>query len=414
MKKIFKLLMLLFIFYLFIQIIFNIFSKGYETKYEVDKFKVYEKRIKKTKNEIDNYYFEITKEGKTFSFQTNDNISSTQQVIKEIKYFKDDNYECVLPIAKNDKIISDILCEKNGIYYNYDVLTSKDRELDKFAESLSKYRESFKSDDKVLKSDTNITVYNNIESDQYLGLEYYKGIYLLTKKNGYTNSQIFTKDIYSKELSTFINDNYVVADYNEEYDFRKFYVINLKNHTKTTITSDKKISMYSYIQGVVNNSIYIIDITNKLQYEVDIKNKTVTIVGNEKNGIKKYKNGNWEKASVYEAINNKLYFDEYEKMYNGTEYARVDNIGGDKSGYYYLYKLNNNNYDVYRINKQNDNNITYLFTTDDIEHVCYDFDTVVYKYDKYIKIYSNLTGNKKLAQYDEVEFNKSLKFDYTR
>ena len=101
-------------------------------------------------------------------------------------------------------------------------------------------------------------------------------------------------------------------------------------------------------------------------------------------------------------------------MYNGIQYSRVDNIGGEKSGYYYLYQNNGNNYDVYRINKQNENYKTYLFTTDDIENIVYDFDSVIYKSDKYIKKYSDLTGNKKIAQYDEVEFNKSLKFNYTR
>ena len=414
MKKLFRLLILLFFIYLLIQILFNIFSKGYETKYEVDDFKILEKRLKRTKGEIDNYYFEITKDDITFSIQTKTDISSSQQVIKEVKYFNDGNYICILPITKDDGIISDILCEKDGIYYNYNSLVSKDSKLDEFASDLSKYRDTFNESDEVIKSDTNISVYNNIESNQFFGLEYYKGIYLINNKNGYINVQLFKKDVYEKELSTFVGDNYVVADYNEEYEFRKFYVTNIKTQKKSTITFDKKISMYSYIQGVVNNSIYIIDTANKLQYEVDVKKQTVTIVGNENNGIKIYKNGTWEKGNIYDAINAKLYFNNIETMYNGIQYSRVDNIGGEKSGYYYLYQNNGNNYDVYRINKQNENYKTYLFTTDDIENIIYDFDSVIYKSDKYIKKYSDLTGNKKIAQYDEVEFNKSLKFNYTR
>ena len=414
MKKLFRLLILLFFFYLLIQILFNIFSKGYETKYEVDNFKILEKRLKRTKGEIDNYYFEITKDDITFSIQTKTDISSSQQVIKEVKYFNDGNYICIFPITKDDEIISDILCEKDGIYYNYNSLVSKDSKLDEFASDLSKYRDTFNESDEVIKSDANISVYNNIESNQFFGLEYYKGIYLLNNKKGYINVQLFKKDVYEKELSTFVGDNYVVADYNEEYEFRKFYVTNIKTQKKSTITFDKKISMYSYIQGVVNNSIYIIDTANKLQYEVDVKKQTVTIVGNENNGIKVYKNGTWEKGNIYDAINAKLYFNNIETMYNGIQYSRVDNIGGEKSGYYYLYQNNGNNYDVYRINKQNENYKTYLFTTDDIENIVYDFDSVIYKSDKYIKKYSDLTGNKKIAQYDEVEFNKSLKFNYTR
>ena len=212
MKKLLKLFIALFAFYLFTQIMFNIFSKGYETKYEVDKFKIYEKRLKRTKNEIDNYYIEITKNNKTFSFQTNENISKVEQVIKEVKYFKDDKYECVLPILKDGKVISDILCENQGTYYNYKSIANKDDELDKFASKLSKYRTSFNENNEVIKSDNNITVYNNIDDNHFLGLEYYKGIYLVNKKHGFKNNKLFKKDIYSKELSTFVKDNYVARN----------------------------------------------------------------------------------------------------------------------------------------------------------------------------------------------------------
>ena len=113
----------------------------------MDEFKILEKRLKRTKGEIDNYYFEITKDDITFSIQTKTDISSSQQVIKEVKYFNDGNYICILPITKDDGIISDILCEKDGIYYNYNSLVSKDSKLDEFASDLSKYRDTFNESD---------------------------------------------------------------------------------------------------------------------------------------------------------------------------------------------------------------------------------------------------------------------------
>ena len=59
MRKLLKLLLLLFIFYLLFQFIFNIFSTGYKIEYQVDEFEVTETITKKTKGEHDNYYFEI-------------------------------------------------------------------------------------------------------------------------------------------------------------------------------------------------------------------------------------------------------------------------------------------------------------------------------------------------------------------
>ena len=414
MSKLIKLFIILFVLYILFEIAFNFFSKGYETKYKIDDFKVTEKRVKMINNEMDNYYFEIEKNDKVFSIQTFKKISNSQKVIKEIKSFKDEKYECILPIMKDDIVVSDIICENNNIYYYYNTLKGTDSNLDSFANTLASYRKNFEESDKVIKSDININAYDNFEDEIFLGIEYYKGLYIIDKRDGYRKNQLFEKDVYTKDLSVFINGNYVVADYNQKYEFHDFKIINLKTYKESTITSDKMISMYSYIQGIVDNSFYIIDTSNKLQYEVDMKTKTVTIIGNEKNGIKVYKNGRWEKGSMYDAIKDKVLFKESNRIFNDVEYARVDKAGNELSGYYYVYKKNNDNYDAYRINVQDDSKWLYLFSTDNIDEVLYDKDYVFYKDGTFIKYYSDLTGSKKLAEYDEVSFNKSLKFSFSR
>ena len=57
---------------------------------------------------------------------------------------------------------------------------------------------------------------------------------------------------------------------------------------------------------------------------------------------------------------------------------------------------------------------TYLFSTKNIDEIVYNDDYVVYMDGNLIKYYSDLTGSKKLAEYDEVSFNKSLKFSFSR
>lgn len=414
MKKLVRLLIALFAFYIVFEMLFNVFSKGYVSEYKVDGFKVLEKRVKRTKGESDNYYFEISNDELSFNIQTMKNLSKQENVIKEIKYFEDNNYKCILPITKQDKVFSDIVCKGNDGYYNYNSIKGKDSELDVFANNLSNYRTTFSVSDKVIKSDSYISIYDNLEDDFNLGLENYKGVYLVNKKDGYINDELFTKDIYTKDISGFVNGNYVVADYKEEYEFRKFYVVNIKTHRQSTIISDKKISMYSYVQGIVGDSLYILDTSNKVQYEVDIKTKTVTIVGNESRGIKYYQNGEWSNVSIYSAIDNHLMFNPINKEYNGNYYDRVDHVGGNLSGYYYVYIKKGNKYDAYKINVQNPDYKIYLFTTDYIDNVVYDNDYVFYKDENYIKYYSDLTGVKTIAKYDEVNFNKSLKLSFTR
>lgn len=412
MKKLFKLLIILFVVYFLSEIIFNHFSKGYESTYKIDGFKVTEKRVKRTKDEKDNYYFEIRKKDSIFSIQTYKNLSKQQNVLKTIKYFKNDEYECIFPITKKDKAITDIICIKNNKYYYYNSLANKDNDLDRFAKTLAKYRIDFENKLDILKSDSYITLYSNI-SDMTLGIENYKGLYIISK-SGLKNIELFDNDIYKKDISFFTKDFYIVADYNETFDFHNFYVVNLKNGKKFKIVSNNKISMYSFIQGSIDNKVYLLDTSNKKQYEIDINRRDVSIVGNDKNGVMINQNGKWQNISIYDAINNKIMFNNSESRFNDKEYVRVDKEGNILSGYYYLYIKNNNKYDVYKSNVQNIDNLVYLFTTDNIDNIFYSNDFVFYKDSNYIKYYSDLTGVKTLIKCNEVSFNKSLKFGIVR
>ena len=412
MRKLFRLLIVLFILYIFLEAVFNYFSKGYKSIYKLDGFSVTETRVKRTKNEMDNYYFEIKKDDTVFSIQTNKSISTSQNVLGSIKYFKNDEYECIFPLTKNDEAISDIICKVGSIYYYYNSLEGHDNDLDRFSEKLSKYRKDFNNSSKVIHNKDNVTVYDNL-GDITIGLEHYKGMYLISS-NDFINNDLFTHDIYTREISAFTSDYYIVADYKEIFDFHNFYVIDLKTHKMSKITSNNKISMYSYIEGVIDNLVYLFDPSNKVQYEIDIKNNSIKEIGNESLGINIYNDGKWSKINIYDAINNKVTFESIKTEFNNKTYDKVDHVGNKLSGYYYLYLKNKEKYDVYRVNVQNNDNIVYLFSTDTISDVLYKNDTVIFKDKNYLKYYSDLTGVKVLLQNNEVNFNKTLKFGFIR
>mgnify|MGYP006916073524 CR=1 FL=1 len=417
MKKLIILFILLFVFYIGLQGIFNIFSKGYETTYKLDNFEVYEKRVQNVKGETDNYYFEIKKDDLMYSIQTSESIAKSQKVLKEIKYFEDKNYKCILPISKNDKAISNVMCEKDGMFYYFDYIEGEDTILDEFAYENDKYLKNYNNmeeDVEILKNDSTITAYDNFDDNLYIGAENYKGVYLLNKKFGMVNVNLFEKDTYIKELSAFVKQYYMVADYNDEYETHNFYLIDLKTQKQEKITSDNKISLYSYVQGVVDNSVYILDPTNKVQYELNVKTFTITVVGDESRDIKIYNDGEWSNVSIYEAINNKLYFNTYDKIFNGKEYAKVDKIGSTLSGYYYLYEKVGEKYNVYRANVQNPDSLALIFETDNINNTVYYKDNVLYIDGNYLKYFGNSFGNRILAKYDEMNFNPNIKFGIKR
>lgn len=416
MKKLLELLIFLFVMYILIQVGFRLFSKGHNIEYTIStekEFLIKEKRVQNTKNEIDNYYFEITVDDTTFGIQTYEKLKNMEKVIVDIKYYEDDKYKCILPVAKNDMLFTDMLCKQADTYYWYHSIQGINMQLDAFVASIDFYNvENFKETEETIKDDNKVTAYDNFEEGVFVGLEYYKGIYSFNSRTGYKKKQLFDTDIYTKDISGYVNKYYVVADYNQEYEFHDFYIINLETNEMTKITSNNAISMYSYVQGVVGNSMYIFDIANKKQYEVNVKTKTAVEIGNESSGIKQYENGTWRTTNIYDAINNKLLFNKYsiDTTFNGKTYTKVDKVGNELSGYYYLYEKKNNLYSVYRANVQNPNLVVYLFETNNIDTIVYSKGDIYYKENSYIKYYSDLTGSRKLIKYNEVSFNNSLKF----
>ena len=90
----------------------------------------------------------------------------------------------------------------------------------------------------------------------------------------------------------------MIADYEEKYNFSRVYVINLKNDKYDTWKLDYDISFDSYVLGVNDKSVYIMDQKNKIEYELVPEKKKMRIVAsNNKKGII-YVDGKEEKISL--------------------------------------------------------------------------------------------------------------------
>lgn len=413
MKKVFLLLLVLFLFYFGFQIVFRYFDKGHIYEYVIKddkKFEIKEVLTQNTLNEVDNYYIEIKVDNDVFNFQIYDTYSKATGIIKHVKYFSNTNYKCVLPYLEKNKQFTDMMCKKDDIYYYYNSIKGKDPELDSYAESIldfSKYEDK----EEVLKKTKNIYVYDNLVKNDYLTLDYFKGIYVIDNNSKYKKIELFKKEKYGRDLSAIIDKYYLCADYDEEYEFHKFKVVNLENYKQSEIISNYNISFDSYIQGIVDNEVYIFDRTNKKQYKINIKNKEVYFIGDE-NGIKIYKNGEFIKGNAYESSQTDIMFSRIatDNNFKKDGYELLQMNGNVLSGYILAYKKVNNVYDVYRINVQNKDIITYLFSTNDIKQINSDYKNIYYKDDKYIKYFNETTGIKTIIRYNELEFNNKLKF----
>lgn len=417
-RKMFVLLITLILVYIGFQCAFQLVSKGHNVEYTIKtsnvKLKVKEIYTRNEKDERNNYYFEIKDSNDTFTLELFHDFKNRNYVIKDIKYLKTDNYTCIYPIFKTEEQLTDILCIKDHIIYPYQSIKGKDKEIDSFKDSLveiyteEQYQNDLTND---IKKEGNTFYRNNLLDKHYLALENYKGLYLFNKKDIYKKMELFKNDQYKKTITAFYENKYITADYNQDYTFNEFYVVDIKTLKQSKVISNQALSLDAYTMGVVENKVYIYDKSKKEQYTVDLKNNTISKVGNTSSGIKVYANGAWKDYSSYDAFENEKTFHEYKVEDEKFEhYDRVDKIGNNLSGYYYLYKKEKDIYKVYKVSVQNLKVRTFLFETTNIENIVYQNDYIYYINGNTINYYKEDTYIKTILMNKELEFNKNLKF----
>lgn len=387
MKYLFKTLIVVIIIYIISRGILFVFYRGHNINYNIGNFLVKEKF---TAN--DKYYFKIKSDKMNINFKIKENYNKSQNVIKKLIYEEVDGYKCLLPIFKDKKIITDIMCLKDDtIFYagslNNILIINK---FQKHGYDPNKFQDSAK---KLNISNTQSIYKENISKNTYLAIETYRGLTLFNGKD--TKIKLFENDVYKKPISIFTDKYYIVADYASEYTFKNFHVVNIINGEKNNIRSYNDISFDSYIMGEVDNNVYLFDKENKEQYKIDLKYETVETVGN-KNDIKFY-NGKWSNISLQEALKEKKF-----TTYNDEKgYEKVDKF----NGYYYYYKKEDE-YKIYRSDEENPKLKTYLFSASDL-NTKYIKDKIYFRKGTDFCYYTN-KGVRKVLTEKELEFNDDI------
>ncbi len=408
MKKLFATLLFLFLIYFLLQAVFFFFGPGHSVTYKINDFEVKEKYINESKNEIKSYNFIVNNNEKSFYFQIFNNFDNEEKIITDIKSYKDDENICILPIFKEKLVLTDLMCLKNDIVYNYAELKNSDFKIDEFYNSLDLHLPDENLNNQDHKGEI-ILYKNNMQPNYYLSFATYKGFVYANSTNRVLNYQsIFNKDVYNNYLSIYINEYYVTVNYDEEYGFSKIYIYNIKTGKKEEIVLAKNIEKNSYIQGIFDDSVYIFDRSNKTQYEINTKTKNVLEVGNVNTGVKVYKNGTFERLSAYECSNEDILFEA--KGENNGEYYFLLKNGGKETGYTYYYQKENEAYKIYRVNNTNKNQYTYLFQTQNVNKIIVINEYIYFIDDNYLKYYSDKTGIRTLLYNKELYFNQNIKY----
>ncbi len=287
-KKKLRLLLIIFLIITFLLLI--IFKdNSYSKVYDIDEYKVTEEFNDKQSY----YYFQIKYNSLDYELLINHKYSGEKLITNITKYSEKEELCLVLELTIGN---STLVCSKDNKLINWNLIS--DNLKDKIpSELIKEYSENSYTE-------KDITIFNNIDSKIYIWN--YKGFDII--ENGKLKTlNIFDDDVYDTNLIAKVNNYIIIPNYNQKYNFNKIIILNTKTDEIEEWELNYEISYDSYVMGSYENSIYLVDIKNKIQYELVPHKQKARIIATKNSQGLIYKK-EWQKMTVNQMINNKETF----------------------------------------------------------------------------------------------------------
>ena len=397
MKKIIKLILALIIVLIVFELLIFIFKTHHNTNYTVKNEKIKYKVNEIYKNKM--YYLRVTNKDKIYTFEVPNNFYKRKKVIKKIYTYNLGNISCIYPKYKHNNASSNIICSKSNSTYSYEYYKN---ELNPFVKQLKKKgfsNPSWNEDSNKQKKLNNVTIYpNNINDDTYIYIYNYKGFYSINKENQ-NNIKVLQNDKYKNHLGVQVDKYYVMPDYDENHSYKHFYRIDMTKDKIKKFKVKKKVNSDSYINGVIDNELYLFDKDNLVQYKINPKKKKQKEVGNKEDKVLNYDLG-FKRVNVYEMRDNIVKFKTVDDYINKLEKnTSIKFIEKDKDSYYY--QTENNNVYYYNSNSK----VKVLLFNKEITDFKLIKNTIYYISEDSLYSYNIDKDINKLVTYSELSFN---------
>lgn len=373
---------------------YRILIKEHEVSYTIDKYNIKEHfYINK------NHYYDliINKNKENYTYTIKQNLSKQKRIIKEIKTYKSNNLICIVPIYKED-IELNIYCDLNNEEVSNDyLLKTNNNDFKKIKKKIKKYKiklpKSYNTNEKYKK----VTVYQKNILDNYnYYIWNYKGIIILNNKE-LKYQKILDYDLYDNIMATAIERYYVVFENTNVNGIENIYYYDSRSNKLNKFKLKEKIDKDSYINGVVDNYIYVTDRKNKKEYKINIPKQIITQVDDNINYIV-YENNKKKTLSKSDFFMNDQYFTNKQikdsKITDSLDLIKKDN-------YYYYYKDSK----IYKVLDTNKKYSKLLLELEDIkEWYVYD-DMIIIMAKDTIYTYTEKEGLRKIAKSNELKYN---------
>ena len=320
MKKVFPILVILFVFTLIIQYVVNFIITEHEVEYSVRTAdnSYYIKESFRSINDESFYDFTVRdKNDSFFIFSFNEDLNRQEEVIKDIKFFTTKDLQCIFPIYKRKKT-GNLSCIYNGnlVSYsyleqinNYDIslMTNK---LKQMGYDHADWNNTLGGKTEPVDEAPSIKVYQkNIPDDYYFTMWNYKGIVIMNDTN--SSYRMYLNTDYYNNINAALVGKYYVHQENLKDDFNYFLMYNVRDYGKGVINTESGvvISNNYYFNGVYKNKLYVTDLEYKQQFEVNPVTEKAKVVGSEKDGFYKLKDNKLVSVKADEFLSARVYFD---------------------------------------------------------------------------------------------------------
>ena len=183
-------------------------------------------------------------------------------------------------------------------------------------------------------------------------------------------------------MSCVVDKYYVLFENTSVNGIENIYYYNSENYKLNVFKLKEKLDKDSYINGVVDNLIYVTDRRNKKEYTIDIKHKKIKEIDNDQTKYITYKNNKKKELSKSDFLIKDQIFD-----YSNSNYK-------------FFIKDNK----IYKKLRGKKDDILLLELNDIVEWKVIN-DEIIILVDNTIYYYSDDTGLRKILENDELRYN---------
>ena len=329
-KKIILIIIIVFITFC----IFKVIKKEHTVKYKIDKYSIKEHFYISN----DHYYDLIIKDKKnTYIYTLNIDLNKNKKIIKNIEEFKSNELTCIVSTYKKS--------DEKGIYCNLNkqqvsidyLLNTNNSDFKKINKELKKYNLKFPKENNTKKYYKNLIIYQkNIPNDNLYFIWNYKGVYVIGN-NKVSYKKFLDYDLYDNVMDCVVSDYYVLFDNSSVNGIENVYYYDINKDKVTSFKLKQKLTKDSYINGVVEDLIYVTDRKQKKEYTINIKDKTIEEIDNDQTKYLVYDNYKKKELSKSDYFMNDVFFDN-----NLIVDKKVTNSKELKKEYNYYYFIEEN------------------------------------------------------------------------